>query len=158
MRQTMNGNGAIRSGLLVGLLLAVFAGLVTALYDLGVLPAVVQCVEFLIALGAFFVAGMLAARATGRIASGLIAGLIASIFAAVVILGANILMAIVSPQQFATAFGWHDLTSGQLVAAALGQSLVGLLLWTVFGLILGVLGGLLGRRGTSQTSPTAIQQ
>ena len=158
MNQTLNGNGAIRSGLLVGLFLAIFTGVITTLYDLGVLPGVVQCAEFLIALGAFFVAGMLAARATGRVVSGLVAGLIASVFAAIVILGANVIMALVSPQAFATAFGWHDLTSGQLVAAAVGQSLVGLLLWAVFGLILGVLGGLLGRRGTSQASPTAIQQ
>jgi hypothetical protein len=158
MTQTTHSGGTLRSGLLVGLLLAVFTGLITALYDLGVLPGVVQCAEFLIALAAFFIAGMLAARATGRIVSGLLAGLIASVFAALVILGANILMAIVSPQQFATAFGWHDLTSSQLVTAAIGQSLVGLLLWGVCGLILGVLGGLLGRRGAAQVGSTFVSQ
>lgn len=158
MSQTTLGNGALRSGLLVGLILAVFAGLITALYDLGILPSAVQCAEFLVALAAFFVAGMLASRATGHVASGLLAGLIASVFAAVVILGANIVMALVSPEKFATAFGWHNLTSSQLVGAVIGQSLVGLLLWAVFGLLLGVLGGLLGRRGTVQATPTAIQQ
>lgn len=156
MNQTVLSSGALRSGRLVGLLLAVFAGLLTALYDVGILPSAVQCVEFLVALAAFFIAGMLATRATGRIASGLLAGLIASLFAAVVILGANLVMALVSPQKFAAAFGWHTLTSGQLIAAAVGQSLVGLLLWAVFGLVLGVLGGLLGRRRTVHTTSTAI--
>jgi hypothetical protein len=157
MSQTARNNGALRSRLLVGLILAVVAGLITALYDTGVLPGLVQCAEFLIALAAFFVAGMLAARATGHIVSGLLAGLIVSAFAAFVILGANVIMAIVSPHQFAAAFGWHGLTSGQLVAAAIGQSLVGLLLWGVCGLLLGVLGGLLGRRGAARMSPTVVQ-
>jgi len=158
MGQTAHGAGTLRSGLFVGLLLAVFTGIITALYDLGVLPGVVQCAEFLVALAAFFIAGMLAARASGRIVSGLLAGLLTSVFAAIVILGANVLMAIVSPQQFATAFGWHDLTSSQLIGAAVGQSLVGLLLWGICGLILGVLGGLLGRRGAVQAGSAAVQK
>lgn len=158
MGQATLGKETFRAGLLVGVILAVFTGLVTALYDLGILPGAVQCAEFLIALAAFFIAGMLAARATGRIVSGLVAGLIASVFAAIVILGANIIMAIVAPAKFANAFGWHTLTSGQLVGAAVAQSLLGLLLWAVFGLILGILGGILGRGRAAQSAPTSVQQ
>lgn len=137
---------SIRPSLIVGLALAVFTGLITALYDLGVLPGAFQCAEFLVALAAFFVGGYLAARATGKILSGLVAGLITSIFAAVVILGANIIMAVVDPAKFASAFGYHNVASGQLIAAAITQSILGLLLWAVFGIVLGVVGGVVGRR------------
>ena len=152
------GGGSIRSGLTVGLVLAVFSGIITALYDFGILPGTIQCAEFLIALAAFFIAGLLAARATGRVMSGLIAGLIASVCAAVVILGANIIMALVSPKTFGNAFGYHDVTSGQLVSAAIIQSLLGLLLWAVFGLVLGVIGGVIGRRRETSPNLTASSE
>lgn len=150
-------NNAIRPGLLVGLVLAVVAALITTLYDVGALPSIIQCPEFLAILTGSFVAGMLGAKATGRVVSGLLAGLIASVCAAVIILGANIVMAIIAPQAFATAFGWHGLDSGALIGIAVGQSLVGLVIWAIAGLVMGVLGGLLGRRqAASQSGPTSV--
>jgi hypothetical protein len=98
---TTGGNGAVPSGLTIGLILAVFSGIVTAVYDFGVLPSAIQAVAFLLVLVGFFVAGMLGSKAMGRVVSGLLSGLIAGAFVGIVIPGANVVMALVAPETFA---------------------------------------------------------
>jgi len=74
----VGGNVAVKRGVTIGIGLAVLAGLVTGLYDAGVLPGIVQLLEFLVALGGFFAAGLLSGRDTRRIRAGVFAALIAT--------------------------------------------------------------------------------
>jgi hypothetical protein len=65
---------------------------------------------------------------------------------------------LVAPDTFAKAFGYHDLSSGALVTAAIVQALGGLILWAIFGLVVGALGGLVGRRqAVTQPVPTSVR-
>lgn len=136
----------VKAGTRIGIPLAVLALIVTALYDTGRLPSAVQAVEFLIALAGFFFAGWLAGKQTDRARQGALAGVVATLFPSVIILGANVVMAAVAPAQFARAFGWHDMSAGALLAAAVGQSLFGLVGWAICGVALGMFGSWLGRK------------
>lgn len=148
-RATQSG---MRTGLMVGVALAVLALVLTALYDLGVVPGFVQAVEFVVALVGFGAAGFLASRQTGRAKSGVGAGLIAGICPGVVIQGISVVVAVVSPATFARWFGYHDVSTIQLLMAAIVQAVIGVVLWAVIGTLLGGLGGLIGR-GRVQVQP-----
>ncbi len=139
-----------KRGLIIGAIVAVISILITTLYDLGSLPSVVQCPEFLAVLGGAFVAGLLAARDTGRVRSGTGAGAIASALPALVIVGANVVVALVAPATFARFFGYHGMSTSQLVIKAVTQSLIGLIVWTAMGTGVGALGGLVGRARAAQ--------
>lgn len=141
----MSGNVAVRHGVKIGLGLAVLAGLDMALYDAGVLPGIVQLLVFFVALGGFFTAGLLTGRDTGRVRAGDFAAVIASTVFGIVWEGSNFLLALVSPATYARDFGYHDVSSGDLVAVALVQSLVSLILWVAIGSGVGAVGALVGR-------------
>jgi hypothetical protein len=141
------GSVAVRRGLAIGAVLAVFAGAVTWLYDGGLLPDAAQAVEFLVLLVGFSVAGALAARVTGQTSSGAFAGLVASLLGGGVILGASVVWAIVAPGLFAGSVGYHQhVATIQLVGVALARSAAGLIMWAVLGGGLGALGGMMGKR------------
>jgi hypothetical protein len=154
----VNGNVTVKRGVTIGIGLAVLAGLVTGLYDAGVLPGIVQLFEFLVALGGFFAAGLLSARDTGRIRAGVFAALIASALFAIVFLGSNVVLAFVSPATFARDFGYHNMSSSALVVAAFVQSLLSLIAWAAIGAGVGALGALVGRkRSRARTVISAVR-
>ena len=68
------------------------------------------------------------------------------------------MLALVSPATFARDFGYNDVSSSGLVAVAIGQSLVGLILWVAIGSGVGALGAVVGRkRAVTQTAEVGIR-
>jgi hypothetical protein len=107
----------------------------------------------LIELALFVVAGVLAARRSGRVESGalagVIAGLVIGIAVFVLVLGGGLAL-----QQRVHALGVRTLGLRVAYVAALVQAGVGVGLTALVGLVLGALGGLIGHR---QSQPPAVQ-
>ncbi len=159
MAQQGRSSLAVVWGLVCGsvyLALAVLAHFVGIAIDrqIGALT-VGQAVLLVVELALFAVAGVLAARRTGRIESGALAGVVAGLVVGVcsflLLLGG----ALILRQQIHTQ-GLHSATLRAIYIAALVRSGVGIGLSAVVGLALGALGGLVGR-GSSDGRPPAAQ-
>ena len=119
--------------------------------------ALLGCAVFLAVLALTFLAGILTAKATGRVGSGALAGLLAGSFGALVggVSGLAVIVAFVAPSLQAPADS--SMTQGQVQALLIGTStvgvIVGLLLDGGFGAGMGALGGLIGAHQYRQAHP-----
>lgn len=143
MSQRTQGQIAVRTGLWFGLLGGVLTFLQLVLVVVGVVklqktPTVVNVAFFLAEAAVLFGAGVMAARASGQVRTGLLAGVIASVVASVLGILVSLLQALVAPQSMPAD-----------VMAQPGVELLmtglGLLVNVALGAGLGALGGALSR-------------
>ena len=119
--------------------------------------AFLGCVVFLAVLALTFVAGMLAARRTGKVGTGSIAGLIAGAFSALVggTLSLVVNIVLVAPALQVPAAS--TMTPSQVQALFIGTTVAGLILRLFFdsgvGAGMGALGGLLGANTYRKSLP-----
>ena len=159
------GKVAFQYGLIFGIIQAVLASSILFINDLALrgqvgVALILTIVIFLTGLAAYFVAGILAVKQTGRLSTGTFAGMwtgavygviccIISIvlFSAVLlpILSANVPSTIASPDSYRTG----------LVIGGIGGPIFGMLFAVGVGAGLGVLGGLIGRN-ISKVQPVSV--
>jgi len=128
--------------------------------DTGV-PAIVSCVNFLVALALPFIAGMLAARRTGRVGDGSLAGLVTGAAGALFggVASVVVILTLVAPSlqppegSVFTPSQLQDILIGGAIFGLVG----GLLLDSGLGAGLGALGGLVGRSSYEKANPPAYQ-
>jgi len=133
---------------------------VTTSVGLALLLAVVN---FLLSLAAYFVAGTLAARHTGRLSTGTFAGLWAGVFYGVLnfIVSLVIFLQVTLPRTLAilnsspTFLSDPDATRAGVIIGGVGVEILGFLLAIGLGAGMGALGGLAGRQ-SSPLRPTPI--
>jgi hypothetical protein len=149
MAQQLRANPTLRWGLTFG----VIAGLVSV--GQFALPyaapgtaaaSIAGAAVFIVLLGLYFVAGILAGRRAGSTSSGGLAGLLAGVVATIIGGAVTILIVAVAPHTYAQAAGLGHLATPRrvLVALAFAGMLRGLLVQGSCGAGLGALGGLIG--------------
>lgn len=115
------------------------------------------CVVFLATLGLTFVAGLLAARRTGKVGTGVLAGLIAGAFGALVGSGARLVVILTAVAPGVQAPPGSTLTSSQFQALLIGTAIVYFILVVLLdggvGAGMGALGGLVGANNYRKATP-----
>jgi hypothetical protein len=135
-------------------------GSTTVSLDNSGVSTLLSCFLFLVALALSFIAGMLTARASGKVGGATLAGLLSGLFGTLIggLIGLVLIVVIAFPN--VTAPPGSTLTVGQMQALLAGAASVAL----VFGLVVnagagagtGALGGLVGR--SSYRSPVPAYQ
>lgn len=124
--------------------------------------SLLQCVLFLAMLALTFVAGILAARRTGKVGSGSIAGLVTGVVGALTggIVGLVTIITLVAPGLQAPADS--TMSTGQVQALLIGATIfgviVGLAVDVGIGAGMGALGGLIGANSYRNAAPVAPAQ
>ncbi len=156
--QARQGSGAIKWGLIFGLILGVLNGLrATIILVPGArLFGVTRGGEIILALAAFFLAGLLAARQSRSVGAAAVAGVITAVVATVISGAVSIASFVIAPRAFALANGLGPRLRGFghpiLLVSIIVSLIMTLLVYAVIGAGVGALGGLVGR-GSSPAAP-----
>ena len=158
---------AFRYGLIFGLIQAAIA-LIVALLNIFVLSSntgvvlVLNGLVFLTGLAAYFIAGMMASRQTGKVSTGTISGLWAGVFYGVLgfIITTILFLSITYPKliDHYNSVGYPSNVSQSafkagIVAGGVGLYFLGLIFAIGVGAGIGALGGLLGRSQARKNAP-----
>jgi hypothetical protein len=160
--QTKRGSGAIKWGLIFGLILGVLSGLraAFALVPGARLFGMARGGEIILALAAFFLAGLLAARQSRSVGAAAVAGAITAIVASVISGAVSLAGFFISPRAYALANGLglrlREFGHPILLISIIVSLIMALLVYVVIGAGVGALGGLAGR-GSRPAAPRMPQ-
>ena len=161
------GKIAFQQGLIFGLIQAVIASLVLLVNDIVITSAsqvgislLLSALSFLTGLAAYFVAGIFAAKQTGKVSTGTFAGMWTGAIYGVIgfIVSATLFVQVVAPRTLdalsSTQADPSAFKTGFMIGG-IGFEFFGILLAIGFGAGLGALGGLIGRN-ISPLKPAAV--
>jgi hypothetical protein len=172
-RTTTTGSPAFRTGVTFGIILGIIqiaVGLINTYAKVGGMISLINIIGIIVAIILYLLAGLIAARQTGRVGSGAFAGLWTGVISSILGFIATLLFTYLNRAGLRrTALSAAQTAAGQIhqsvpaittqtvLGAAIVAGILGILLSILLGLILGAIGGLFGRAFARPVQP-AMQE